>query len=145
MAPTSPVRNNTHTPRVSSPLSPGQTVDEQQTCRVVRRRSRKPNTLCARLLKARAQESWRNHVLSAQVAQHETVQAIRSPEQKPMSPPKSHPVHLNFSLDRNQRFRLGDLSNRMTRRLLYAMGFVGVAPAQSVPRYLPQTMPILAS
>ena len=72
MAPTSPVRN-IHTPRVSSPLSP--TQNDEQPCRVARRRSsrsgRKPNTLCARLLRARAQDSWRNHVLSAQVAQYQ--------------------------------------------------------------------------
>lgn len=74
-----------YAPKISSPLNPAAN-DQAKTTRRRRRAGRRTNTLCARLLRAKAQHAWRNQVLSAQIAQYELAASQQEPK-SPVRPP----------------------------------------------------------
>ncbi|KAF4950985.1 hypothetical protein FSARC_13023 [Fusarium sarcochroum] len=141
-----------HAPVFPSPLNPTNHGPENKygPARIVRRRRsragrRTPpgsHTLTQRLLRVKAADAWRGHVLSAQVAQYESAAAAAMAVQEPKSRnccpsmPGLKNLGLNFSLSDAHRIassiRLPDLSCLKTRRMLLAMGLVGLLPALKV-------------
>ncbi|KAF5020770.1 hypothetical protein F66182_7198 [Fusarium sp. NRRL 66182] len=143
---------SSHAPVCPSPLNPTNHGPENVGTRhspsriVRRRRSRRgppgSHTLTQRLLRVKAAEAWRGHVLSAQVAQYESAaiaaMALRGAKSRNCCPsmPGLKNLGLNFSLSDAHRIassiRLPDLSCLKTRRMLLAMGLVGLLPALKV-------------
>ncbi|KAF5654513.1 WD40 YVTN repeat-like-containing protein [Fusarium sp. NRRL 25303] len=141
-----------YAPVFPSPLNPSTHGPENKYAtasgRIVRRRrSRRgppgSHTLTQRLLRVKAADAWRGHVLSAQVVQYEYAEAAVMGYK---SPPKSRNclysmpglknLGLNFSLSDAHRIasniRLPDLTCLRTRRMVLAMGLVGLLPALKV-------------
>ncbi|KAF4459167.1 WD40 YVTN repeat-like-containing domain [Fusarium albosuccineum] len=147
---------SSYAPVIPSPLNPTNHGPENNcgAGRVVRRRrsrgSRRgppgSHTLTQRLLRIKAAEAWRGHVLSAQVAQYESAAAAAAAAHAASKGSKSRSccpplpaiksLGLSFSLTDAHRIanglRLPDLSCLKTRRMLLAMGLMGVLPALKV-------------
>ncbi|EWY96951.1 hypothetical protein FOYG_05456 [Fusarium oxysporum NRRL 32931] len=143
---------SSYAPVFPSPLNPTNHGPENKYAtasgRIVRRRrSRRgppgSHTLTQRLLRVKAADAWRGHVLSAQVVQYEYAEAAVMGHK---APPRSRNclysmaglknLGLNFSLSDAHRIasniRLPDLTCLRTRRMLLAMGLVGLLPALKV-------------
>ncbi|KAM5348138.1 hypothetical protein ACJ41O_007962 [Fusarium nematophilum] len=156
--------SSSYAPSIPSPLNPTAHGPENN-CRIVRwRRNRSgrrgppgSHTLTQRFLRVKAAEAWRGHVLSAQVAQYESAAAAaaaaahaanRASKGRSCCPPlpglKS--LGLGFSLSDAHRManglRIPDLSCLKTRRMLLAMGLMGVLPALKVRDMLRQAEPL---
>ncbi|KAF4977448.1 hypothetical protein FZEAL_6012 [Fusarium zealandicum] len=153
-----------HAPVIPSPLNPT-SHGPDNSCRIVRRRRsracapRRPppgsHTLTQRLLRVKAAEAWRGHVLSAQVAQYESAAAAalqaanRGSKSRNCCPPLPglKGLGLNFSMSDAHRIvnslRLPDLSCLKTRRMLLVMGLMGVLPALKVRDMLRQAESLL--
>ncbi|CEI69149.1 hypothetical protein FVEN_g4090 [Fusarium venenatum] len=144
---------SSYAPVFPSPLNPTSHGPENKygAVRIARRRRSRPgrrgppgsHTLTQRLLRVKAADAWRGHVLSAQVTQYECAEAaaigvIRQTKNRnccsSMSGLKN--FGLNFSLSDAHRIAsrisLPDLSCLKTRRILLAMGLVGLLPALKV-------------
>ncbi|KAH7248720.1 uncharacterized protein BKA55DRAFT_540145 [Fusarium redolens] len=146
---------SSYAPVFPSPLNPTNHGPENKYAtasgRIVRRRRSRQgrrgppgsHTLTQRLLRVKAADAWRGHVLSAQVAQYEYAEAAimgyKSPPKSRnclSSMPSLKNLGLNFSLSDAHRIassiRLPDLTCLRTRRMLLAMGLVGLLPALKV-------------
>ncbi|KAG7416325.1 hypothetical protein DER46DRAFT_574773 [Fusarium sp. MPI-SDFR-AT-0072] len=143
---------SSYAPVFPSPLNPTNHGPENKYAtasgRIVRRRrSRRgppgSHTLTQRLLRVKAADAWRGHVLSAQVVQYEYAEAAIMGYKAPpksrnclYSMPGLKNLGLNFSLSDAHRIasniRLPDLTCLRTRRMLLAMGLVGLLPALKV-------------
>ncbi|KAI1015241.1 hypothetical protein LB503_003918 [Fusarium chuoi] len=150
---------SSYAPVFPSPLNPSTHGPENKYAtasgRIVRRRrSRRgppgSHTLTQRLLRVKAADAWRGHVLSAQVVQYEYAEAAEAALMGYKAPPKSRNclysmpglknLGLNFSLSDAHRIaskiRLPDLTCLRTRRMVLAMGLVGLLPALKVREML---------
>ncbi|KAF4434577.1 WD40 YVTN repeat-like-containing domain [Fusarium acutatum] len=143
---------SSYAPVFPSPLNPTNHGPENKYAtasgRIVRRRrSRRgppgSHTLTQRLLRVKAADAWRGHVLSAQVVQYEYAEAAVMGYKAPpksrnclYSMPGLKNLGLNFSLSDAHRIasniRLPDLTCLRTRRMVLAMGLVGLLPALKV-------------
>ncbi|CCT63792.1 uncharacterized protein FFB20_11448 [Fusarium fujikuroi] len=143
---------SSYAPVFPSPLNPSTNGPENKYAtasgRIVRRRrSRRgppgSHTLTQRLLRVKAADAWRGHVLSAQVVQYEYAEAAVMGYKAPpksrnclYSMPGLKNLGLNFSLSDAHRIasniRLPDLTCLRTRRMVLAMGLVGLLPALKV-------------
>ncbi|KAL6913545.1 hypothetical protein ACHAPO_003290 [Fusarium lateritium] len=144
---------SSYAPVFPSPLNPTSHGPENKygAVRIARRRRNRPgrrgppgsHTLTQRLLRVKAADAWRGHVLSAQVTQYECAEAaamgvIRQTKNRNRrsSMPGLKNFGLNFSLSDAHRvasrISLPDLSCLKTRRMLLAMGLVGLLPALKV-------------
>ncbi|KAM0431933.1 hypothetical protein ACHAPT_005188 [Fusarium lateritium] len=150
---------STYAPVIPSPLNPtnhgpennygpGRIVRRRRNGRAAVRRSHPAShTLTQRLLRIKAAEAWRGHVLSAQVAQYESAAAAAAASAKgPKGRNYCPPLGMSFSLSDAHRIasglRLPDLSCLKTRRMLLAMGLMGVLPALKVRDMLRQAEPL---
>ncbi|KAF5555798.1 WD40 YVTN repeat-like-containing protein [Fusarium napiforme] len=147
---------SSYAPVFPSPLNPTNHGPENKYAtasgRIVRRRrSRRgppgSHTLTQRLLRVKAADAWRGHVLSAQVVQYEYAEAAVMGYKAPpnsrnclYSMPALKNLGLNFSLSDAHRIankiRLPDLTCLRTRRMVLAMGLVGLLPALKVREML---------
>ncbi|KAF5984765.1 WD40/YVTN repeat-like-containing protein [Fusarium bulbicola] len=147
---------SSYAPVFPSPLNPTNHGPENKYAtasgRIVRRRrSRRgppgSHTLTQRLLRVKAADAWRGHVLSAQVVQYEYAEAAVMGYKAPpksrnclYSMPGLKNLGLNFSLSDAHRIasniRLPDLTCLRTRRMVLAMGLVGLLPALKVRNML---------
>ncbi|KAM0350253.1 hypothetical protein ACHAPU_003420 [Fusarium lateritium] len=135
----SPLNPKNHGPE--NKYGPAKIV-RRRRCRSGRRGPPGSHTLTQRFLRVKAADAWRGHVLSAQVAQYESaeaaVMAFNVPKNGNCYPsmPGLKNLGLNFSLSDAHRIasniRLPDLSCLKTRRMLLAMGLVGLLPALRV-------------
>ncbi|KAG5755482.1 hypothetical protein H9Q70_001890 [Fusarium xylarioides] len=143
---------SSYAPVFPSPLNPTNHGPENKYAtasgRIVRRRrSRRgppgSHTLTQRLLRVKAADAWRGHVLSAQVVQYEYAEAAVMGYKAPpksrnclYSMPALKNLGLNFSLSDAHRIasniRLPDLTCLRTRRMVLAMGLVGLLPTLKV-------------
>ncbi|RGP77572.1 wd40 yvtn repeat-like-containing domain [Fusarium longipes] len=144
---------SSYAPVFPSPLNPTSHGPENKygPARVIRRRRSRAgrrgppgsHTLTQRFLRVKAADAWRGHVLSAQVAQYEYAEAaamgvITETKNRNCCPsmPGLKNLGLNFSLSDAHhiasRIRLPDLLCLKTRRMLLAMGLVGLLPALKV-------------
>ncbi|KAF4996215.1 hypothetical protein FGRMN_4627 [Fusarium graminum] len=143
---------SSYAPVFPSPLNPTNHGPENKygPAKIVRRRRSRSgrrgppgsHTLTQRFLRVKAADAWRGHVLSAQVARYESaeaaVMAYNGPKNRNCYPsmPGLKNLGLNFSLSDAHRIassiRLPDLSCLKTRRMLLAMGLVGLLPALKV-------------
>ncbi|KAK7423444.1 hypothetical protein QQZ08_009012 [Neonectria magnoliae] len=140
---------SSYTPTVSSPLNP---TNDASVSRITRRRRgraarRAPTShpLAQRLLRSKAAQAWRGHVLSSQLAQGgEGAGRVcrKVPRSRGCCPPLSglKNLGLSFSLVGHANgkqstlvFRLPDMS---TRRVMLAMGLADVLPALSAQNLL---------
>ncbi|KAF5624872.1 WD40 YVTN repeat-like-containing protein [Fusarium sp. NRRL 52700] len=147
---------SSYAPVFPSPLNPTTHGPENKYAtasgRIVRRRrSRRgppgSHTLTQRLLRVKAADAWRGHVLSAQVVQYEYAEAAVMGYKAPpksrnclYSMPGLKNLGLNLSLSDAHRIasniRLPDLTCLRTRRMVLAMGLVGLLPALKVREML---------
>ncbi|KAF5237820.1 hypothetical protein FAUST_5869 [Fusarium austroamericanum] len=144
---------SSYAPVFPSPLNPTNHGPDNKygAVRIARRRRSRAgrrgppgsHTLTQRFLRVKAADAWRGHVLSAQVTQYEYAEAaamgvIRETKNRNCCPsmPGLKNFGLNFSLSdahrMASRISLPDLSCLKTRRMLLAMGLVGLLPALKV-------------
>ncbi|RBR13664.1 uncharacterized protein FIESC28_08082 [Fusarium coffeatum] len=144
---------SSYAPVFPSPLNPTNHGPENKygPARVVRKRRSRAgrrgppgsHTLTQRFLRVKAADAWRGHVLSAQVTSYEHAEAAAMASVKGYKSRNCCPsmlglknLGLNFSVSDAHRIassiRLPDLSNLKTRRMLLAMGLVGLLPALKV-------------
>ncbi|KAH6996295.1 hypothetical protein BKA56DRAFT_152190 [Ilyonectria sp. MPI-CAGE-AT-0026] len=152
--------DSSYAPLFPSPLNPVSYGSDGSSTRASRRRRgqsvrRRPtsHTLAQRLMRSKAAEAWRGHVLSSQLAQGDNIGVVRrkAPRNRGCCPslPDLRSLGLSFSLvgyTRSQepviRFRLPDLSALTTRRVIMALGLAGVIPALSAQNFLRPAEPL---
>ncbi|KAF4454505.1 WD40/YVTN repeat-like-containing domain protein [Fusarium austroafricanum] len=137
----SPLNPASHGPENKHTTTSGRIVRRRRS-RQGRRRPPGSHTLTQRFLRVKAADAWRGHVLSAQVAQYEHAEAaflgIQGTKNRNCYPsmPGLKNLGLNLSLSDAHhiasRICLPDLSCLKTRRMLLAMGLVGLLPALKV-------------
>lgn len=152
---------NRHAPTIPSPLNP----KHNNTSRLAGRRCSKPRrraiNLAQRLLRSKAAEAWRDHVLTTQVSQYEewaTLEGCCEPVGLPATTERCRPIRgadeqqeqsakgdsscvglgrsLLRCIEKGQQFAMPDMSVLVTRRTILAMGLVGVLPALRLQGYL---------
>ncbi|KAH7160754.1 hypothetical protein EDB81DRAFT_879099 [Dactylonectria macrodidyma] len=142
-----------YAPVVSSPLNPlSARVGRRRRSRSVRR-GPASHTLAQRLLRSKAAEAWREHVVNSQFVQGDNTGVLRRkvPRSRGCCPslPDLRSLGLSFSLvgytESQQpvlRFRLPDLSCLTTRRVMMAFGLAGALPALTAPNLLRRAEPL---
>ncbi|KAH7149918.1 hypothetical protein B0J13DRAFT_620266 [Dactylonectria estremocensis] len=142
-----------YAPVVSSPLNPlAPRAGRRRRSRSVRR-GPASHTLAQRLLRSKAAEAWREHVVSSQFVQGDNIGVVRRKVSRSRgccpSLPDLKSLGLSFSLvgytDSQQpvvQFRLPDLSCLTTRRVMMALGLAGTLPALAAPNLLRRAEPL---